>query len=250
MTKRWLSGMFCALAAFWAGEARAATIVALSPDTQSLIFIDVKKVKVTKTVRLKGDATVAALRTISFNPGDGQVYGMDASYDLYRITPSTGASKYTGNIGRFSEATTRMDCAAFTLDTCRFATQSGFYAVFNLPKGKNSQILPALNGLTGKRVLGVAYYAASNFLLVEGLTDQLYRVSPPNEGKMVVIGKLGIDVEAPIAFDILTTGKKAGGYMISKRMLHKVNPGTGKASKGVAIKKLTTDVTDMVVLDD
>ncbi|MFC3691978.1 DUF4394 domain-containing protein [Chenggangzhangella methanolivorans] len=256
MAKRWLMSLACGLAALGAlqagaGEAKATTIVALSPMSRSLILIDADKAKVIKTVRLKGAAALGTLRTIAFNPSDQSIYGMDDFFDLFRITPETGASKYTGNIGRFATPTTRMDCARIgTRDSCRFISQDGYFAAFDLPKGDNALVLPGLNGLLGKRVLGVAYAADLRLLLVEGLTDQLFLVSPPTSGTMVPIGRLGVDVEAPIAFDVLTTGKKAGGYMIAKRTLHKVNVKSGKTTKGKMIKNLTVDVTDMVVLED
>ncbi|WP_269226836.1 DUF4394 domain-containing protein [Flavobacterium eburneipallidum] len=88
--------------------------------------------------------------------------------------------------------------------------------------------------------------ASTNLFVVDHTTNMLYNQNPPNNGTLVAVGALGIDVDADNGFDIGGSSNKAFGLFKVGGMtgVYSVNLTTGAATK---IKDFNITATAMAV---
>lgn len=82
---------------------------------------------------------------------------------------------------------------------------------------------------------------------IDAGTGALVKQSPPNDGVFNSVGKPGITPKA-VAFDIVTTGTNAEGWLMADGTLYRVDLATGKATELGEITGITGNVKDIAIL--
>ncbi len=194
--------------------------------------------------RLLNSAAVTGLQpeetllAIDFRPATGQLYGLGSSSRLYVINPTTGTARAIG-AGPFTPALVG-SVGGFdfnpTVDRIRIVTSSGQNLRANPETGTIAVIDGSINGQPGAVIGGAAYTnnfagATTTALYdIDVATDNLYLQSPPNNGTLVLVGSLGLDVQDG-GFDIGGSNDAFGMVTINNRSnLVAVNLITGQAN--------------------
>lgn len=178
---------------------------------------------------------------IDFRPATGQLYGVSGSARLYTINPLTGAAVMIGT-GPFSNAV-MSDGVAFdfnpTVDRIRLETNSGQNFRLNPETGTVAAVDGNINGAPGAVATGAAYtnnragVTTTMLYVIDPVNDRLYLQNPPNDGTLVSIGSLGIDIAGSSGFDISSDGTSALAALgvNGRSELHQINLSTGRAEK-------------------
>lgn len=184
---------------------------------------------VTKAIaNLQGGETVVG---IDMRPVTGQLYALGSTGRLYVLNTATGAATMVG-LGPVAV----LDGVDFgfdfnpLVDRIRILSNTGQ----NLRVNPNDGLLAATDTTLNPgtpAVTGAAYTnnypgtTATTLFDIDSNTDMLYIQNPPNNGTLVAVGALGIDVTAANGFDIggnsnmayaiLTVGSTAKIYSIN-----------------------------------
>lgn len=190
-------------------------------------------------VDMKGLKTGEMIVGLDFRPVNGQLLAVSNMSQLYSVNPSSGVVTAIGNplIPAAMGLYIGFDFNP-TVDRIRLVTE----------KGQNLRLHPDLGTVVAidgslkpgsPFVSGAAY--ASNFagtkltslFVVDSQKDMLYKVSPPNDGVLVEVGSLGIDITYDNGFDIGGTSDFAYGVFTAGGTsgVYTVNLSTGKATK-------------------
>lgn len=175
---------------------------------------------------------------IDMRPATGQLYALGSSSRLYVINMSSGAASAVG-----TTFTTMLAGTSFgfdfnpTVDRIRVVSNTGQ----NLRLDPNTGTVAAIDGTLnpGTPAVSAAAYTnnfagASSTLLyvIDPATDKLYTQVPPNNGTLVEVGNLGINITTDNGFDIGSKSNMAYGLFsvggVTK--LYAVNLTTGAAS--------------------
>jgi Ca2+-binding RTX toxin-like protein len=202
-----------------AGQARAATVIALTTDDR-LVRVDTgAPAAPIASVAVTGLASGDQLVAIDVRPLDGRLYGLGAQSRLYVINTATGAATQIGP-GPFSPT---LNGTAFGFDAN--ASVDRFRVVSDT--GQNLRINPVpaptvsvatdtqLNPPT-PHVVGSAYtnsFPGASLTTLYGIdsgTDKLVIQNPPNNGTLTSVGALGVDTTDLVGFDIDPNGN--GGW--------------------------------------
>jgi Ca2+-binding RTX toxin-like protein len=213
-----------------AGQARAATVVALTTDDRLLRLDSAAPGTVLAAVPVSGLAAGEQLQAIDVRPLDGRLYGLGSQSRLYVINTATGAATQIGP-GPVSPA---LAGTAFGFDfnpkedRIRVVSDAGENLRLNLA---DASAAPdnALNP-GAPRIVGSAYThsfagaTATTLYGIDSAADQLVAQNPANNGHIAPIGPLGVDTDDLVGFDIdpngdgayasLTTGAASGLYRI------------------------------------
>lgn len=154
---------------------------------------------------------------IDCRPGDGRLYGIGTTYDVYTIDPETGAA--TGA----STLTVPFDGGARAgvdfnpqADRLRLVAASGQNLRVNVTMGATAAdaglAYAAGDQNQGRRpsVTAAAYAsnrpgaAATRLFDIDAELDVLALQDPPNDGALVTVGALGVDAGPRAGFDIVT----------------------------------------------
>ena len=165
-----------------------------------------------------------ALLAIDFRPATGQLYGVSSASRLYVINQNTGAARAIGS-GAFTPAVAG-NLVGFdfnpTVDRIRLVTSTGQNLRLNPETGTVAATDGVLNGAAGATITGAAYTnntaGATTTVLydLDPATDQLYRQDPPNDGKLVAVGPLNLNISGNGGFDIDDrTGTALGLYAVN-----------------------------------
>ena len=223
---------------------------AVSAANELLIFNpSMPSVVVTKPIT--GLAAGEMVLGIDMRPVNGQLFALGSTSRLYTINASSGAATAVG-ASTFSTPLSGTDFGLDfnpLVDRIRIVSNIGQNLRVNPNDGTVIVDLP-LN--PGTPAISAAAYA-NNFagttttmlFDIDVNTDKLYLQSPPNNGTLVEIGSLGIDVEASTGFDIggmsgipyaiLTSGGTTKIYEISKT----TGMATAKGTFGMPVKGFT-----------
>ncbi|WP_415581809.1 DUF4394 domain-containing protein [Flavobacterium longum] len=168
---------------------------------------------------------------IDMRPVNGQLFALGSTGRLYALNTATGAATMVGS-GPFAT----LDGTDFgfdfnpTVDRIRIVSNTGQ----NLRVNPNDGTLSATDGMLNPGTPNVTAAAYTNnfpgatttvLFDIDSTTDMLYTQTPPNNGTLVGVGALGVDVTASNGFDIggtsnmayaiLTVGGNAKVYMIN-----------------------------------
>ncbi|MFY1046751.1 DUF4394 domain-containing protein [Chryseobacterium sp. GP-SGM7] len=176
---------------------------------------------------------------IDFRPLNGQLYALGSTSRIYTINLGTGAATQVGS----GQLTTLLVGTEFGFDFN--PTVDKIRVVSNL--GQNLRLDPITGGVTAVDgainpttiTLGAAAYTnnfagatTTSLFVIDHSTDKLYLQNPPNNGTVVEVGSLGINITAANGFDIGSTSQKA--YLLatvgSETKLYNVNTTTGAAT--------------------
>lgn len=151
---------------------------------------------------------------LDYRPATGQLYGLGSSSRIYTIN-AEGVATAVGT-GAFSPALSG-NVAGFdfnpTVDRIRVVTSTGQNLRLNPETGAVQVTDGNINGIAGAAISSVAYTnsvagATSTVLFdIDVVANKLYKQDPPNDGKLVEVGNLGLPSGGTdSSFDISPSG--------------------------------------------
>lgn len=180
-----------------------------------------------------------SLKGIDFRPLNGQIYGLGKSGRLYTINTSNGAAAVVG-AGPYAALNGAYFGFDFnpTVDRIRVVSRNGQ----NLRLHPVTGLLAATDGMLNPGTPHIASAAYTNNFAgattttlydIDCHNDSLYMQVPPNDGTLVPVGALGIDVLSENGFDIGSTSGTAYAIFTvgSAHGLYTINLSTGAATK-------------------
>jgi hypothetical protein len=214
---------------------------ALSANNQLLQFNANNVTTAPTPVAITGLQTGERILSVDYRPATGQLYGLGSTSRLYLINPTTGAARPVGS-GPFSPALSGTSATIDfnpTVDRLRLVSNTGQNLRLNPETGAVMTTDGAINGAAGASISAVAYTnpvaGASTTVLydIDPTTDKLYRQDPPNDGTLVAIGDLGVNVTGLAGFDIAATDNNAFAALTvdNQAGLYKIDLSTGRATR-------------------
>ncbi|UKT65623.1 DUF4394 domain-containing protein [Pedobacter mucosus] len=214
---------------------------ALTSDNKLLSINAKNPSSVTAQVTISGLQTGENILGIDFRPSTGQLYGIGSSSRLYVLDQRTGAARAIGTAA-FTPAISGTNFGFDfnpTVDRIRLVSSTGQNLRLNPETGTVAATDGVINGVTNAKVSSVAYTqnragATTTVLFdIDAATDKLYKQDPPNDGKLVEVGNLGVDATEIGGFDINPDGTSALAALQvdGKSSLFSIDINTGKASK-------------------
>lgn len=210
---------------------------AISGGSNLLIFNPENPMPVTKAITgLAGGETVMG---IDFRPATGGLYALGSSSRLYLLNTSSGAATAVGT----QAFSTALNGTSFgfdfnpTVDRIRVVSNTGQ----NLRLNPNDGVLAATDGMLNPntpKISGAAYTNNNPMATTTTLFDldyegnKLFKQDPPNDGGLVEIGDLGVNIEATNGFDIGGTSGKAWAILTvgGNTKLYEINLTSGRAT--------------------
>jgi hypothetical protein len=253
-----LAGMAAALTIGAAGSAGAATLAALQ-DGKTIVWIDTDQKKVIGKVGLDGGASLVGF---DVRPADGRLYGLTPQGAIVTIDVKTGKWEKKSQLSeKLPEG------AAFSVDfnpvadRMRVLSSTGMSYRINVEDGKTlvdgSLKYADADAMKGKapKVTAAAYsnsYAGTKETAlydIDAAHGTLVKQAPPNDGILNTIGKLGVKVEGPVAFDVWSDGKGANtGWLLAGGALYTVDIATGAAKPFSQVSGLQGGIGDIAIL--
>ncbi|EAZ79225.1 DUF4394 domain-containing protein [Algoriphagus machipongonensis] len=190
-------------------------------------------------VEFKGLGSGEMIAGLDYRPINGQLLAVSNMSQLYSVNPANGTLTAIG------DPLNPMAMGMYigfdfnpTVDRIRLVTETGQNLRLHPDLGTVVAVDGSLN--PGMPHAPAAAYTNSfagttttALYVVDSEDDMLYQVSPPNDGDLVAIGPLGIDVEDDNGFDIGGTSNMAYGVFTVNGMsaVYAVDLMTGEASK-------------------
>lgn len=240
------------------GAASAETLAALK-DGKSIVWIDTAQKKVVGSAMLDGGASLLA---IDVRPSDGKLYGVVSTGAIVTIDAKTGKWEKKSQLSETLPAG-----AAITVDfnpvadRMRILTSTGVSLRVNVDDGKATvdgslkyaETDPAKGTMpmvrAGAYTNSFAGTKETALYNIDGATGMLVKQAPPNDGILTGIGKLGVKVDGPVAFDILSDGKGGNtGWLLAGGQLHSVDLATGATKAVGPIAGLSGTISDIAIL--
>jgi Domain of unknown function (DUF4394) len=176
---------------------------------------------------------------IDMRPATGQLYALGSTSRLYTINMASGAATVVGT----APFTTLLSGTSFgfdfnpTVDRIRVVSNSGQ----NLRLDPNTGLIAAIDLSLNPGAPAVSAAAYTNnfagttttaLYVIDPSTDRLYLQNPPNNGTLVDVGALGINVETDNGFDI--GGRTNMAYALltvgTTTKIYSINLSTGAAT--------------------
>jgi len=184
-------------------------------DNNQLLKINTQSPGVSQgTISITGILNSERLVSIDFRPATGQLYGVSNGSRVYAINLANGVATPLGS-GPFTPSING-DVVGFdfnpTVDRIRLVTNKGQNLRLNPETGAVMIVDGPINGVANAAVSAVAYTnsrsgaTTTTLYDIDPITDKLYRQDPPNNGTLVEIGSLGIDIAGRGSFDIAPDG--------------------------------------------
>ncbi len=245
-----------AMITFAAASANAETVAGLVGD-KSLAHIDTAGMKVTKTVELD-----TALVAIDVRPADGMLYGVTMDGGIVTIDAMTGKTTKKSQISEkvptgmtisvdFNPVADRMRLIAADGTSLRINVEDGKATVDGKLKYAEADAMKASTPKAGAAAYTNSFAGTKETALydIDVTSGVLVKQVPPNDGTLNTVGKLGVKVDGPVAFDIQSDGKGGNmAWLIAGTTLHSVDLATGAAKAVGPIAGLKAGLKDMAIL--
>lgn len=176
------------------------------------------------------------LLSIDFRPATGELYAVSNASIIYIIDATTGKARAVTNTAFTPALAGDVVSLDFNpvVDRIRIVTNTGQ----NLRLNPETGLVVATDGaINNTNINGVAY--TNNFAGAETTTlydidfaaKVLYKQDPPNNGTLVKVGDLQVDLGTNVSFDISADGKNALaiGKTATQHNLYTINLATGLA---------------------
>lgn len=251
LTASTLAVLTCAI------PAHADMAAALVGD-DSIAIIDTEAKKVTKTWKVTGAA--GKIVGIDVRPADGMLYAVTSDGVIWTIDSAGKATQKSKlDTALPANATFSVDFNPVA-DRLRVIASDGTNLRINVDDGKvttDGKLKFAETDMHKGETPKVVAGAYSNSIKgakettlydIDAAIGGLLRQAPPNDGVLNAIGKLGVSGPT-YAFDIVSDGNGGNvGWLLSGRVLHKVDLATGKASMVGKVTGLSAPVRDVAAL--
>jgi hypothetical protein len=177
---------------------------------------------------------------IDMRPATGQLFALGSSSRIYTINMATGAAAVVG-AGPFTPVLVGTSFGFDfnpTVDRIRVVSNLGQNLRLNPNDGTVAATDVAMNPGT-PMVSAVAYTnnfpgaTTTTLFDIDPSTDKLYTQNPPNNGTLVEVGSLGIDIGTDNGFDIGGTSNKAWALVTvgGSTKIYSINLTTGAATE-------------------
>lgn len=189
---------------------------------------------------------------LDFRPAKGMLYAITNKSRLLTINTANGQATQIG-----ATLTPLLSGTAFgfdfnpTVDRIRLVSNSGqnlrLHPDLGTVAATDGNLNPGSPSVTGAAYTNNAASATSTLLyVVDSETNMLYTQTPPNDGVLVSVGSLGINIEADNGFDIGGTSNNAFGLFTvnGAKGVYSINLMTGQAT---LVSNFQTNITAMAV---
>jgi hypothetical protein len=162
-----------------------------------------------------GDGAIVG---IDFRVQDGKLYGVGDGGGVYTIDTATAQATLASQLTVALEGTSFGVDFNPAADRLRIVSDTGQNLRHNVNAGGTTLEDGDLNYTAGVTALGITGAAYTNndldpntgttLLDVDPTLDQVAIQSPPNAGSLAATGKLGIDAQAPVGFDVYSVVRR------------------------------------------
>jgi hypothetical protein len=249
-----------ATAATTATGAQAAGWIVGLVDGKSIVTIDPASRKVASKADIKGADKIVG---IDVRPADGMLYGIAVDGSLVAIDAKSGQATAKSKLSeKFKPDVVTIVDFNPVVDRIRVMTSEGSNLRVNPEDGKwmsdgSHKFKDGdANAAKKPKIVAGAYTnswkgtKATTLYNIDAATGSLVTQNPPNDGVLNTVGPLGVKVDGPVGFNIVSTGEdKNDGWMVSGGALYSVDLKTGKATMVGKIEGLSGNVTDIAWID-
>lgn len=182
-------------------------------DNNTLIGYNAKNIKTSSSkVTITGIGNTEKLLSIDFRPATGDLYAISDASKLYIINITTGVARAISKAPftpAISGTTVSMDFNP-TVDRIRLVTNTGQNLRINPETGTVAAVDANISGGT---VMGIAYTnsiagaTTTDLYDIDPIAKVLYKQDPPNNGNLVKVVDLGLDVGDKVSLDISPNNK-------------------------------------------
>jgi Domain of unknown function (DUF4394) len=184
---------------------------ALTSNNELVNYVSNNQIMESAMLPITGLMASEKILAIDFRPATGQLYGVSTQNRIYVINSNSGLASAIGATPFSIDALG--DHVGFdfnpTVDRIRLVTSKGNNFRLNPETGA----IVATDGIISiptANIVGSAYTnsmagASSTTLYnIDAASDKLYKQDPPNNGTLVEVGSLGVQVVGQVGFDIST----------------------------------------------
>ncbi len=218
-------------------------------DTNDLLIFNPTSTTITTIAKpITGLQTGETILGIDMRPLNGQLFGLGSTSRIYAINASSGVATMVGTGPLSTPITGTQFGFDFnpTVDRIRIVSNTGQNLRVNPADASLTVDLPIVSAIAS--ISGAAYTnnfaGATTTVLydIDALGDRLYKQDPPNNGTLVDVGPLGINVDSNNGFDIgSTSGIAYGIFTVSSvQRLYSINLSTGAST---AINTITPPIS-------
>ncbi|HEX8350137.1 MAG TPA: DUF4394 domain-containing protein [Hymenobacter sp.] len=174
---------------------------------------------------------------IDFRPANSQLYAVSSGSRIYTLNASSGAATLVASLGTPLAGTSFGVDFNPVADRIRIISNTGQNLRVNPADGVtvvDSPLNPGTPSVTAAAYTNSFAGTTSTTLYdIDSNTDKLYIQNPPNNGTLVEVGNLGVNVEAANGFDIGGTSGMAYGVFTSgtAASLYRIDLNTGAATR-------------------
>lgn len=225
----------------------SAQIIALMGG-KSLAVVDPDSLKVVSKADITGASDVVG---IDVRPADGMLYGVTAAGDIVTIDAKSGAATKKSTLSEKIPAGAKVTVDFNPMaDRLRIMTDGGVslrvnvddgkatvdgshkFAETDMHKGEKPNVVAGAytNSVVGKKA------EKTELFNIDATIPALVKQAPPNDGVLNAIGKIGVKLSGPTAFEISSdaSGKNAG-WLLTGGELYSVDLTSGATKKAGAI---------------
>jgi hypothetical protein len=206
-------------------------------------------------VAITGLAAGEKLVGLDTRPANGQLYGVGSTSRLYVIDPASGVATPVGAVFStplsgthfgvdFNPTVDRLRIVSNTGQNLRIDPTTGAVAgvdtALSFPAGGAPTVTAAAYTNSVAGATGTTLYdldSGRDSLVTQGTAQGVTPVISPNTGQLLVVGKLGVDIDGVNGFDIIGTGKDTTALAAvqvkgeQKTTLVRIDLKSGKASR-------------------
>jgi hypothetical protein len=218
----------------------APDLIALTDDGRLLRFPPDRPADSTRVAMDGADSLIG----LDLRPSDGRIYAVSSGNDVYVLDLDVGSARLVSTLTVPFEGEQRSGVDFNPqADRLRLVGGSGQNLRANVELGATATDGPlayvAGDPNTGHRpaIAAAAYTsnrpgaATTRLLEIDADRDVLVLQDPPNDGGLVTVGPLGVDVGPMAGFDVVTdAGGQDRGWVASGSMLYGIDLATGAAS--------------------
>jgi hypothetical protein len=214
--------------------------------TNSLLIFNPEMPATTVAKPVTGLQTGETVVGLDFRPATGQLYAVGSTSRLYTLNTSSGAAMAVATLSTPLVGTSFGVDFNPTVDRLRIVSNTGQNLRVNPTDGAatvDGTLNPGMPAITGAAYTNNFAGATTTTLLdIDSNTDKLYLQTPPNNGTLVEVGSLGVNVEASNGFDIGGTSGAAYALLTSGGItsLYRINTSTGAATSVGRFSNLAT----------
>ncbi|MGI8518650.1 MAG: DUF4394 domain-containing protein [Acidimicrobiia bacterium] len=215
------------------GSGSGLQVIGLTTDQQLVCFRSDQPNRAAVIAPVTGLSGDTALVGIDFRPADGQLYGVGNAGGLYTIDPRSAVAT------KFNQLSVALSGVSFGVDVnpaadaLRVISDAGQNLRFSFSAGTTTVdgtlnypgTVPVATG-----VVGAAYTnndsdtnTATTLFDIDSMLDQVVTQTPANSGQLSPTGKLGVDTDTRVGFDIHS--KIRNGTTVSNTGLAALNVG-------------------------